>query len=386
MHTTKGFRTRLFHHGPPPPPDIPELQQKEDVEGLTRALRDESPDVVEGAANAIAFLYRHSDNEVTRQQAAAAARELLHVLERFPSSIQVHVRPYANRFSDVQVKMVSVLGAIRAPEAESLLLGLLDRRARVQDLAAEALGHVPDAQVAQAERDPDVRLMSSAARALGRVPGHGHAERLEPLLRWGADELLRIGAAEGLGELGGDGLPILRDAILSGDPVTAEAAKKGLSLVPGLHGRQSGEADAAQAILEEANRWEEQRRQAEAETRRRETEQRETAKRVAVEERLRPFPVATKLARLLGNWEWAIDGHVIKPSTEAEYNEALALCKSLGLNVEQHQETLDVEHGWGTDDIDRTVEVETTWAKVWATVEFEGETFVIEGGLRRWML
>jgi len=92
--------------------------------------------------------------------------------------------------------------------------------------------------------------------------------------------------------------------------------------------------------------------------------EREAEERAALDLRLATYPLAAKLAGLLGHPEWVVDASTIKPGPKADqYREALASCKGLGLRVEEHEQP-------ESDDI----------STFWANVEFEGESFLIDGG------
>jgi hypothetical protein len=97
--------------------------------------------------------------------------------------------------------------------------------------------------------------------------------------------------------------------------------------------------------------------------------ERQRAEELAAQEAARR-PLATKLAALLGNPGWMVDGWTIKPGPTADaYRVALAKCRRLGLPVTEHEKVAETSYH-------QTVES----AHHWADVEFEGERFEIDGG------
>jgi len=361
------FLKRLVRHQTP---NVSELKRQNDVDGLVRALQHEPPEIVMAAAKSIAILHR-DENESVRQHAASTGPALLAALvaargmKQDPLKGTPTLRSLEKRaMSDCVCGLIDALGEIRAQEAGPLLMTLV--------------------------ADPsDVNLRCHAARALGRIPGPGHAEALAPLLGHPEDPATEAAAA-GLVALGHAGLPFLREYLLAPAQLavwwpigsTRFAPAQALQAEVAAGGRYVWEASAILEELDAAERDYGQRRRKEIETQERayaaQEEDRKAraaeqaaavlaAKRAAIEQ---TYPLEAKLAAMIGGVEWVVGSRTIKPGPDVEnYRKAVETCRRLGLRVDEHEK------------VRSTSPYESVGhADVWADVDFEGESFKIDGG------
>jgi len=321
---------RLFHAGQP---DVMRLLQRKDLPGLVQALEDESPDVVRKAAEAITSLHRQG-NEAERQQAAATAPALIGAYTRVCGG---GGWAFQNTVRAAGYALIEALGEIRAAGARELLMWVVSYDAY------------------------DIVDRGVAMRALARVSGTAMGPWFVSLLD---DPARAQPAAFALLALGEEGLPFLREYLLSPDRLAASRPRgdAGNALVKavaagGVH------AAAAEAILAEVDAAEHEAERQRAEEHEALAVLRQAEEREALAKRRQREELAAKLAGRLGNSRWVVDGGTIRPGPQrAQYEAALERCRRLGFPVREYEES-------ESDEVSR----------FWAEVEFEGELFIIDG-------
>lgn len=342
---------RLFNRKPPPTVAIMRIDQ--DVDGLLRALADSSPNVVRDAANAIGSLHLHGA-DASREKTAGAGPALVAAFMRQQAEL-ANLKYYqgieiGDRHTS-QWAIVDALGTIRASAGEPLLRTLV------------------------ADQQADAYLRGHAAAALGRIAGVAHFELLRGLLDASdTPPVLAEGAVAGLLAAGDAGAEAIEHAVVGTRRREFAAAVKKV-----LERESTGEyQESAKRILSAIA----QEAAANAEEAAWQAGQREAWEQAVVAKRIQAFPLAAKLAALLGHPEWTAGRNLIKAPRAGGYDEAVATCRELGLNVVEQEKLLEVSRVMGTHGYDEPDETEISTFEVSADVDFEGESFVILGGRR----
>lgn len=338
---------RLFHPGPAEA----ERLRTADADAAIRALESRSPEVVTAAAYRLLWLHRSAD-AAADQGLAVAGPVLVHAFER---TRLLHFGERREGAREALIALSKAIAEFRVPEAEQLLQALRD------------------------SGDDGLRL--EAAEALAQVPPHGRADVFRAFFEAPGST---VAAAGHLLELGDEGVSILRSYALEDDARFSSSVTKALEELARY--RSWDPAFPANQILGEVARREAERREAGEravqEEARWQAEQREAWERYLVRQRAEAFPLAARLAALLGHPEWIAGSHVIKPPTEGEYDEAVASCRAHRLNAVEQEKLLKVDRVMGTHGYDEPDETVIRTVEVSAGVEFEGESFVILGGKR----
>jgi hypothetical protein len=236
--------------------------------------------------------------------------------------------------------LIEALGEIRAAGARDLLVWVVSDK-------AYAVYDIVDRGVA----------MEALARIHGTAMGPWFVSLLD-------DRYRSQPAAFALLALGEEGLPFLREYLLSPDRLAASrprgdagnALEKAVA-AGGIH------AAAAEAILAEVDAAEHEAERQRAEEREALAVLRQAVEREAETKRRQHAELAAKLAGRLGSSQWVVDGGTMQPGPKrAQYEAALERCRRLGFPVREYEEPESNEV-----------------SRFWAEVEFEGELFIMDG-------
>ncbi len=208
-------------------PDVPGLAHRNDVPGLARALQDKSPDVVRDAARAIATLHAQGDAGV-RQQTESTRPALIAACNRVCGSFGMSdtMRPAGHA-------LMEALGEVSAFGGMECLIwvvntGNFERKDRQVALQAMTRIHGGAAWVAQLLGMPDERAELAAAALVER---------------------------------GDEGLPFLREYLLSRDRSTNPTQGEAGKVLYRVWEEGGDHAAAAEAIMTEVNAADSQARQ-----------------------------------------------------------------------------------------------------------------------------